>query len=162
MKTRTYLVLSMIATLAAACGAAPTDGDAQEGNVSEQDITKHLSVKLARTDLVSDEAGKAATTDANLKNAWGIAFNPTGTRAFVTSSESVGGSLRVIDTVTYSVIANIPTGNGPRAVAVTPNGSHVFVADYGADTITQIDAVNNKVLRTIKVGVKPEGFQFLP
>ena len=99
---------------------------------------------------------------SNVSAAWGIAFNPTGTRAFVTSSESVGGSLRVIDTVTYSVIANIPTGNGPRAVAVTPNGSHVFVADYGADTITQIDAVNNKVLRTIKVGVKPEGFQFLP
>ena len=99
---------------------------------------------------------------SNVSAAWGIAFNPTGTRAFVTSSESVGGSLRVIDTSTYSVIANIPTGNGPRAVAVTPNGSHVFVADYGTDTITQIDAVNNKVLRTIKVGVKPEGFQFLP
>ena len=44
----------------------------------------------------------------------------------------------------------------------TPSGRHVFVADYLADTVTQVDAINDTVVRTIKVGVRPEGFQFLP
>lgn len=131
MKTRTYLVLSMIATLAAACGAAPTGGDAQEGNVSEQDITKHLSVKLARTDLVSDEAGKAATTDANLKNAWGIAFNPTGP-AWVSNAGSSTTTVydaagKLLLTVAVPAAASDTEGASPTGQVF--NGSTDFAGD---------------------------------
>jgi len=59
------------------------------------------------------------------------------------------------------MIANIPAGNGARAIAVTPSGRHVFVANFLADTTTQIDAINTTVVRTIQVGKKPVGFKFL-
>jgi len=94
--------------------------------------------------------------------AWGIRFNPTGTRAYVTSSENVGASLRVLDTSNYREIASIPTGNDSRNIAVTPSGRHIFVTNFLQDTVVQIDAATNTVLRTIKVGSKPSGFQFVP
>ena len=59
------------------------------------------------------------------------------------------------------MIVNIPAGNGARAVAVKPSGRHVFVASFLADTITQIDVINNTLVRTIQVGKKPVGFKFL-
>ncbi len=46
-------------------------------------------------------------------------------------------------------------------MVVTPSGRHLFVANYGADTITQIDTATNKVVRNIIVGKKPHGFQIL-
>jgi uncharacterized protein (TIGR03118 family) len=131
MKTRTYLLASMVATLAAACGAAPTDGDAQEGSVSEQDITKHISVKLTRTDLVSDEAGKAATTDANLKNAWGIAFNPAGP-AWVSNAGSSTTTVydatgKLLLTVAVPAAASDTEGSSPTGQVF--NGSTGFAGD---------------------------------
>ncbi len=101
------------------------------------------------------------TVISGVSSAWSIQFNPRGTRAYVTSSESVGGNLKVIDTARYAIIATIPAGNGARAIGVTPSGRHVFVANFLADTVTQIDAINNTVVRTIQVGKKPAGFKFL-
>jgi uncharacterized protein (TIGR03118 family) len=79
MKTRTFLLSSMVAMLAAACGAPASESDGSEdpSAATEQDLTRRLAVKVARRDLVSDQPG-AVTTDPNLVNAWGIAFNPQG------------------------------------------------------------------------------------
>ncbi len=43
--------------------------------------------------LVSDKSGKAANTDGNLLNAWGIAFNPNGV-VWVTNIVLYGGAER--------------------------------------------------------------------
>lgn len=99
---------------------------------------------------------------AGIVNAWDIRFNPTGTRAYVSGPVGSGDVVSVIDTSTYTVIAKVPVGANPRTLIVTPSGRHVFVANYGADSIMQIDTATNKVVRTIVVGKKPQGFQFLP
>ncbi len=77
MKNRVFaLSTTLIAALAVACGGAPSDAEGGQGSeVAEQDVSR--SVRIARTDLVSDGPG-AVTKDANLVNAWGIAFNPAG------------------------------------------------------------------------------------
>ena len=40
-----------------------------------------------------------------------VRFNPTGTRAYVTSAASPVGAAKVIDTATYKVINSIPVGD---------------------------------------------------
>ena len=65
-------------------------------------------------------------------NAWGVRFNPTGTRAYVTSNVSPVGAVKVIDTTTYTVINFINVGDGPRSLALTPSGRRLFVANSGA------------------------------
>lgn len=36
-----------------------------------------------------------------------------------------------IDTATNSALAQITVGNGPSAIAVTPNGKTVYASNYG-------------------------------
>jgi YVTN family beta-propeller protein len=91
----------------------------------------------------------------NVQLPTGIAFNPTGTTAYIGEGTSPGNVV-VIDTSSYQVITRIPVGNLPHAVAVTPTGRHVFVTNGLSNSISQISTITNKVIRTIKL---PNGWQ---
>ena len=43
----------------------------------------------------------------------------------------VSNTVSVIDTATNTVVATIPVGHGPDGVAVTPDGTHAYVANAG-------------------------------
>jgi YVTN family beta-propeller protein len=87
----------------------------------------------------------------------GVAINPTGTRAYMAAGISPG-ILTVVDTSTFSFLAQIPVGNFPHAVAVTSTGRHVYVTNALSNSISLIDAVGNKVIRTINLkGKHPLG-----
>lgn len=49
-----------------------------------------------------------------------------------------GSTVSVIDTVTNTVTDTIPVGRGPIGVAVSPDGSHLYVANEGDGTVTVI------------------------
>jgi YVTN family beta-propeller protein len=94
----------------------------------------------------------------------GVAFNPTGTRAYVAEAElgSANGYLRVIDVSSTTAIARIPVGNLPHVVKVTPSGHYVFVTNLGSNSISQINPNTNTVIRTIPVpGQHPLGLAFV-
>lgn len=80
----------------------------------------------------------------------GISFNPTGTRVYIASGDSPG-SLYVFDTATYKNITQIPLGNLPHAVKVTPTGRHVFVTNMGSNSISEIRTDNNAVVFTVQL-----------
>ena len=46
--------------------------------------------------------------------------------AYVTNSHS--NTVSVIDTASNTVVATVPVGNGPIAVAITPDGKHEYSA----------------------------------
>ena len=131
MKTRILLVSSIFAALAVACGGAPTD-DSQDPNadVAEQDLSRRFAVKLARTDLVSDQPG-AVTTDAHLLNAWGIAFNPAGP-AWVSNAGSstttvYDGAGKLLLTVAVPAAPSDTEGSSPTGQVF--NGTTGFSGD---------------------------------
>lgn len=106
-----------------------------------------LNTAYIATDLVSDQAGVAAVTDANLVNAWGIAVNPTG--AFWVSSNGadmstlytgdVGGSPLVKNSLEVTIPGGAPTGqvfNGTSDFVVTSGAASgparfIFAAESG-------------------------------
>ena len=49
----------------------------------------------------------------------------------------------------------IPVGSGP--FGVSSDGTHVWVANKGEDTVSEIEASSGTVIRTIPVGSNPEG-----
>ena len=63
----------------------------------------------------------------------------------------------VIDTGTNAVVANVPVGAYPQGVAVDPTGAHVYVANYGGDSVSVIDTATNTVTATIPVSGTPTG-----
>ncbi len=89
------------------------------------------TAKLTRTDLVGDQAG-AAHTDANLVNAWGLAFNPAGP-AWVAANGS--GLAQVYDsTGTMLLSVTIPAPAGATDPA-TPTGQifNATATDFKGD-----------------------------
>ena len=80
----------------------------------------------------------------------GVAINPTGTRAYLLTGVSPG-TVTVVDTSTFSFLAQIPVGNFPHAVAVTSTGRHVYVTNALSNSISIIDAAGNKVISTIQL-----------
>lgn len=76
-------------------------------------------IKYVRTDLVSDEAGKALLQDTNLVNAWGIALNPTAGGFWVSDNETgvstiyvgdVNGNPLTISPLVVTIPDGVPTG----------------------------------------------------
>src|SRR5262249_11218417 len=63
----------------------------------------------------------------------GMAFNPTGTKAFVATGSS---HLAVVDTATLQVVTKITVSDVPLDVAVSPDGALVLVGSYSTGAIS--------------------------
>ena len=82
------------------------------------------------------------------------------TRGYVTNAHD--NTVSVIDTTTASVIATVPVGSSPSAVAVTPNGRFVYVTNQLGNTISVISAASNTVVATIPVQSFPSSIAITP
>jgi YVTN family beta-propeller protein len=99
-------------------------------------------------------------TVATGTNPQGVAFNPSGTVAYVTNA----GSISVIDMSSFTAvqtIANIPSGPCPVASTMDMNQGHeghVYVAsNTQSGIVTVVDAGTNAVIAVFSVGVRPLG-----
>src|SRR5581483_10348509 len=85
-----------------------------------------------------------------------VAFNPAGTRAYVTF---LGGDfVAEINTATNTIINTVPLGAGtwPEGIAVSRNGSTVYVADSNTSTVSFFPTgVQTPPIGTIGVGTAP-------
>ncbi len=76
--------------------------------------------------------------------------------AYVTTGGFDGaGSVSVIDTATHppSVVVTVPVGTFPQGVAVTPDGKHVYVANFNSNNVSVIETATNTVVATIALPV---------
>lgn len=87
------------------------------------------------TTLVSDGAVAAAHTDPNLKNAWGIAFNPKGDVWVADNATSVS-TLYDGNGVPQSLIVSIPPGSSGSAnpTGIVFNGTSDFSVTQGGNS----------------------------
>ncbi|MES3033778.1 MAG: hypothetical protein V4813_07255 [Gemmatimonadota bacterium] len=74
----------------------------------------------------------------------------------------------LLDVASGTVLATLPTGQGPHEVVVSRDGSVAVVTDYGAQvagsSLTVIDVPGKRVVRTITLGEyrRPHGIVMLP
>ncbi|MGB8900929.1 MAG: hypothetical protein WCC90_17550 [Methylocella sp.] len=61
-----------------------------------------------------------------------------------------------------AVVKTIPVGTFPHGVAVTPDGTNVYVANYNDNTVSVIARPGNTVLANIPVGTGPLGVAIGP
>ncbi len=91
-----------------------------------------------------------------------------GATMYVTNgSDSIvgGGKLKVIDTSTNTITATLDIGGTTDGVAISPDGSVVYVVDADDRTLSLVDTASNTVITTIadlpvnprKVAVSPDG-----
>jgi YVTN family beta-propeller protein len=103
------------------------------------------------------------------RNPYGIAVDPAGTFAYVTNygDDAVfgHGTVSKIDLSNYTV-TTIPVGSNPIGIAVSPesspNGSNIYVANSGSNTVSIISTADNTSITTVEVGIDPFGVAVNP
>jgi len=84
---------------------------------------------------------------------YGVAASPDNTRVYVTIDDTMG----VIDTSDNSILARIVIGGLLGELAVTPDGSKVYVTNRSTNNVYVIDTATNTVAATIPVGATTIG-----
>jgi YVTN family beta-propeller protein len=74
------------------------------------------------------------------ENGWtgGIAVSPNGSTVYVGDSEANNNDIFVINTSTDTITQTVPVGNEADAVAVSPDGKYVYVANLNTGTVSVI------------------------
>ncbi|KLE35750.1 hypothetical protein AAW00_05020 [Aurantiacibacter luteus] len=92
-----------------------------------------------------------------------LAMHPSG--RWLVSSNYGGGELSVIDTVTDRMVRTIPVSGTREAAQVTlvfsADGSRLYAAETGTDTVAEIDFASGTVLRRIATGPGGDGLAVL-
>jgi YVTN family beta-propeller protein len=68
----------------------------------------------------------------------------------------------VIGTASNTVVTTIMVGLKPIAVAITPDGTQVYVANKGANTVSVIARPGNTVVTTVPVESNPDAIAVTP
>ncbi|WP_167767652.1 autotransporter domain-containing protein [Bradyrhizobium frederickii] len=87
-------------------------------------------------------------------------FSADGRFAYVAA---MSGAVDVIDVVSRTVVATIPVAVGPAGLALSPDGSSLYVTSSGANSVTVISTATNLVVGSpIAVGAVPYGVVVSP
>jgi YVTN family beta-propeller protein len=89
-----------------------------------------------------------------------ISLTPDGRTLLVANPDS--NSVTLVATADHRVIAEVPVGFDPRAVAVRPDGAVAYVANQGSDTISVVDLALAEVVAEIEVGDRPVAVSMAP
>ena len=110
--------------------------------------TLELSDRLALVDVVARKVIRAYPTGG--REGHMVRLSPDDTRAYVTS-RGAAGTLSVISLAGDTAPVVIPTGEGAEGLAVSPDGSEVWVVNRVAGTISIVDTRSLTVAATVNV-----------
>ncbi|HEX9215061.1 MAG TPA: autotransporter domain-containing protein [Bradyrhizobium sp.] len=103
--------------------------------------------------LTNAPIGSAIATGTSPQNA---VFSPDGRFAYVAAFGS--SEVNVIDVVSRNVVATIPVGGLPAALALSADGSSLYVTSVTGNAVTVISTATNHVVGSpIAVGTSPSG-----
>ena len=86
---------------------------------------------------------------------WTAAGAFAGPTAYVPNENS--GTVSVIDTATDKVTGELHTGGKPRGIAVSPDGTRLYLSDRASNSLLLVDLDRRKVVKKIPLGQSPEG-----
>jgi YVTN family beta-propeller protein len=66
-------------------------------------------------------------------------------------------SVSIVDAVSLTVLAEVPIGDDPRTLAITPDSAYAVVANHGGATLSAVDLQERKEAATWEVGFMPYG-----
>jgi YVTN family beta-propeller protein len=129
-------------------GGIAVSPDNSKVYVASQTDVGTVSIIDAKTDTIT----ATVTIPAGV---FALAVTPNGRRLYITSPID---TVSVLDTASNAVIATINTGTTstgagslPSGVAVSPDGSKVYVALYATAAVAVIDTATNTIVATIPI-----------
>ena len=85
---------------------------------------------------------------------------PDNKRVYV--SDGRAGTVSVIDTQTYEVLATVKVGTRPWGIVLSPDGKYLFSANGPSNDVSVVDLATNKEITRVKAGDGPWGLTIVP
>lgn len=111
------------------------------------------------TDVI-DTLSQTLIYRLNIQQSVDVAFNSTGTQAYVTSDLNNPGQVFAVDTSTYKILSTYTVGNGPSDISMSYGDQFLVVNNYFDGSISIIDLRQDKV-STAQFGANPIGVAFV-
>ena len=120
------------------------------------------TVTVIDTDPINANYHTVVSSVTGLISPTGLDVTPDGANVYVAGGASFAGTVTVIDTGTNAVLETIAgMGAAPGAVAILPDGTRVYVADFQFDLVKVIDTSTNNLTEVIAVGRGPTSIAFV-
>jgi len=107
-----------------------------------------------QVNIINKNTGDSVGVIPNTTGVHGIAFAPEHGKGFTTNGRL--NTVSVFDLTTNAVTAEIKTGENPDAIMYDAHSHRIYVCDGHSQDLTVIDPANNKVVKTVALGGKPE------
>ena len=78
------------------------------------------------------------------------------------ASNEGSASVSVIDTSTDKVVATLKIGEKPRGIALSPDGSRLYLSDQTANALVVVDTAKRAEVARVKLGDSPEAIYLSP
>ncbi len=119
--------------------------------VADQDHGRVFRTRVDGTaDVIDVKTGKVSQL-TSAGNGHMVVVVP-GTTLGVVPLRTPAKTIRIIDTATDKIVADVAGGDGPDGAAYDPFSKHVFVANHNGGDVTEVDPVAGTVVATIAVG----------
>ena len=142
--TVTRIAVALSVLLLAACSAKPLP-------VTEPTAVATLSPQAVAKTVTSTSAAHLSHPIA----AAAVAVSPDGRIVVAVNPDS--DSITLVDTITLTVLAEIPVGDNPRTVSLTPDSKTALVANQDSATISKVDLIQAVEITQYPVGFMPYG-----
>ena len=188
MPSRPFLALALAAataaTLAAGCGQTPPKAEAPAATTAPAPVIPAVRVFVTNEtsgDLTVIDAATQAViaTSALGKRPRGIQVSPDGKSLYVALSGSPpappgtdesklpppdrsADGIGEVDADTYKVKRVIHAGNDPEQLAISADGTRLYVANEDAAQVSVVDVASGTIATTVKIGEEPEGVTIRP
>ena len=117
----------------------------------------YITFPLGGAVYIIDTMTNTVATTLGIASPYGVAFNSTGTRAYITSGSGSPGTVQVVDTTAFKVMGSYTVGTGPVDVAVLYGDRFVVVINNTDGSTSLIDISTGKVTTSNIPGGSPVG-----
>lgn len=113
--------------------------------------------------IIDTATNTATSQDLEVPGAYGVAVTADGQGVYVSAFSKTDTNVYFYSTTDWSEpAAVIPTGSRNKELALSPDGTQLWVAGNSADQVHVIDTATNDLVTSVAVGNKPERITFTP
>lgn len=140
----------------------PTISYAQGLTLTPDGSQVWVTSPLAASVDIFDTLTNTRVTGLNISQTTDVAFNSTGTRAYITTNSTIPGSVVAVDTATYQTIRSYTVGLGPTDISMSYGDQFLVVNNSAEGSVSVIDFQKGAVVTT-KLGGNsaPSGIAFV-
>ena len=119
-----------------------------------------ITSPLAQSVDIFDTLSNTRIMGLAISQATDVAFNSTGTHAYVTSGQTIPGSVYEIDTATFKTLGTYTVGLDPSDIKMSYGDQWLVVNNDSGGSISVID-LRKGAVSTTQVGTSPSGIAFV-